>query len=81
MLCGKVRSFHVPSVNAATLAPILREQIAADAHLMADESAQHTLVSREFASRGVVGHEIGEYVRGDIYSKTVEVISRSSGVD
>lgn len=69
---GKVRSFHVPNVNAATLAPILREQISADAHLMTDEGSQYTMVGREFASHGVVGHGIGEYVRGDIHSNTVE---------
>lgn len=69
---GKVRSFHVPSVNAKTLAPILREQIAADARLMTDEASHYTIVGREFADHGVTSHGIGEYVRGDIHSNTVE---------
>lgn len=69
---GKVRSFHVPAVNAKTLAPILREQIAKDARLMTDEAFQYIKVGREFASHGVVHHGIGEYVRGDIHSNTVE---------
>ncbi|HEY6644717.1 IS1595 family transposase [Povalibacter sp.] len=69
---GKARSFHVPNVNAATLAPILREQISADAKLMTDESSAYTLVGREFASHGFTSHGIGEYVRGDIHSNTVE---------
>lgn len=69
---GKARSFHVPNVNAATLAPILRDQISADAKLMTDEGSQYTKVGREFASHGVTAHGIGEYVRGDIHSNTVE---------
>lgn len=69
---GKVRSFHVPNVNAATLAPILREQIAKDARLMTDENFAYIKVGREFAEHGVVKHGIGEYVRGDIHSNTVE---------
>lgn len=69
---GKVRSFHVPTVNAATLAPILRDQISADARLMTDEASHYTAVGREFAEHGVTAHGIGEYVRGDIHSNTVE---------
>src|SRR5690606_39919586 len=51
---GKVRSFHVPSVSAKTLAPILKSQIAADANLMTDEASMYTVVGREFASHNVV---------------------------
>jgi transposase-like protein len=69
---GRVRSFHVPSVTAKTLAPILQEQIAADSRLMTDEASQYTLVGREFADHGVVKHGIGEYVRGDIHTNVVE---------
>jgi len=69
---GKVRSFHVPSVNATTLAPILKDQIASDSRLMTDEASQYTLVGREFADHGVVSHGIGEYVRGDIHTNVVE---------
>lgn len=69
---GRVRSFHVPSVNAATLKPYLKEQIATDSRLMTDEASQYTKVGREFAEHGVVSHGIGEYVRGDIHTNTVE---------
>ncbi|MGB1219943.1 MAG: IS1595 family transposase [Alcanivoracaceae bacterium] len=69
---GRVRSFHVPSVKAATLKPILKEQLAADSRLMTDEASQYTKVGREFAEHGVVAHGIGEYVRGDIHTNTVE---------
>jgi len=66
---GKARSFHVPAVNAKTLAPILREQIAKEACLMTDEAFQYVKVGREFAAHGVTHHGLREYVRGDIHSK------------
>lgn len=69
---GRVRSFHVPSVTAKTLAPILKEQIAADSRIMTDEASQYTLVGRDFAEHGVVSHGIGEYVRGDVHTNVVE---------
>ncbi len=69
---GEVRSFQVPSVSAKTLAPILREQIAADANLMTDDMKCYTLVGREFASHGVVRHSANEYARGNIHTNTIE---------
>lgn len=69
---GKVRSFHVQSVTAKTLAPILKSQIAADAHLMTDEASMYTVVGREFASHNVVSHGAGEYVRGKHHTNTIE---------
>ncbi|MEQ8800313.1 MAG: IS1595 family transposase [Salinisphaeraceae bacterium] len=69
---GKARSFHVPAVNAKTLAPIMREQVDAEANLMTDEASQYTKVGREYASHGVVSHGINEYVRGQIHTNTIE---------
>jgi transposase-like protein len=69
---GRVRSYHVERVNAATLAPILREQIAQDSRIMTDEAFQYIKVGREFADHGVVSHGIGEYVRGDVHTNTIE---------
>ncbi|MCP5137594.1 MAG: IS1595 family transposase [Gammaproteobacteria bacterium] len=73
---GRVRSTHVPAVNAATLRPILREQIKADSHIMTDEAGQYCLtktpLSAEFLSHEYVQHGIGEYVRGDIHTNTIE---------
>lgn len=69
---GRVRSFHVPAVNAKTLCPILKEQIHQDSRLMTDEAGHYTKVGREFGEHGVVGHGIGEYVRGDIHTNVAE---------
>jgi len=69
---GKVRSFHVQSVTAKTLKPILLEQIAKEAHLMTDEASMYTVVGKEFASHSVVNHSSGEYARGMAHTNTIE---------
>ncbi len=69
---GKVRSFHVPRVNAATLLPILKEQIAEDTHIVTDEAGQYVHLNKHFKSHGIVTHSKGEYVRGKIHTNTIE---------
>lgn len=69
---GKVRSFHVASVNADTLKPILKEQISENAHLMTDDAGQYRLIGPEFAKHDIVIHSTGEYVRGKAHTNTVE---------
>jgi hypothetical protein len=69
---GEVRSFHVPSVTAKTLKPILQEQITPEAHLMTDDAGQYRLIGPEFAYHESVNHSNGEYVRGDAHTNTVE---------
>ena len=69
---GMVRSRHVPEVNAETLRPILNEQIETDTILMTDEAGQYRPIGRDFASHETVRHGIGEYVRGDAHTNTIE---------
>jgi transposase-like protein len=69
---GKVRSFHVPEVTAATLRPILVDAIAKDSHFRTDESSVYWAVGEQFATHRTVTHSIGEYVRGDASTNTVE---------
>lgn len=69
---GKVRSVHVPKVNAASLRPILTEQIAKEANLRTDKANYYASVGKEFASHLSVDHGIGEYVRGDAHTNTLE---------
>jgi hypothetical protein len=71
---GKVRSTHTPNVTAKTLRPILEEQLA-DANktkLMTDGEGQYRILADMFASHEVVNHSIGEYVRGEAHTNTVE---------
>jgi transposase-like protein len=49
---GAGRSFHVESIKKEDLAPIVRANIAREAHIMTDEGAQYTQVGREFAGHG-----------------------------
>ncbi len=69
---GQVRSFHIASVTADTLKPILKEQISKDAHLMTDDARQYITLGKEFAKHDVVKHNAGEYVRGDVHTNTAE---------
>jgi transposase-like protein len=67
---GRVRSHHVPTVTAKTLRPILHEQIHADTTVMSDDGGAR--LGKEFAKHATVNHSIGEYVRGDAHTNTIE---------
>ena len=70
---GKVRSFHVPAVNARTLRPILVTHADRGSYLMTDEAGAYVRVGREFSGHGTVNHSINEYVRGGFwYTNTAE---------
>ena len=69
---GEKRSFHVANVNAATVAPILKAQVAQSARLMTDEAGYYKKVGKHFASHEAVNHSKKEYVRGDVTSNTAE---------
>ena len=70
---GRVRSHHVPAVNAKTLRPILVSQIDRKSYLMTDEAGAYISVGREFSGHGTVNHSIDEYVRGAFHhTNTVE---------
>ena len=68
---GRVRSQHVPGVNASTLRPILIAQLDADTRLMTDDAGQYRNIHRDFRHEAV-NHGIGEYVRGEAHTNTVE---------
>ena len=69
---GHKRSFHVASVTAATVTPILKEHIASKARVMTDELSVYKRLGTHFAEHGVVNHSKKEYVRFDITTNTVE---------
>jgi len=70
---GKARSFHLPSVNAANLRPVLNAQLnTAKTRLMTDGEGQYRILAPMFASHETVNHSGGEYVRGDAHTNTVE---------
>ncbi len=69
---GRVRSQHVPAVNAKTLRPILQAQIDGASVVVTDEGGALKRVGSEFERHQSVNHSIGEYVRGDTHTNTIE---------
>ena len=69
---GSVRSFHVASINGATLKKALHDHIAKDAHLMTDDLHMYRRIGKHFASHEAVNHSKGEYARGHVSTNTVE---------
>lgn len=67
---GKVRSHHIATVNATTLKPILEAQIHADTAVYSDMGGSRSATM--FEKHGMVNHGIGEYVRGEVHTNTVE---------
>ena len=70
---GSSRSFHVEGVKKDDLAPLVRANVAREAHLMTDEANQYTQLGKEFANHGKVDHSREEYAYRD--RKTNMVIS------
>lgn len=69
---GAVRSFHVPNVTAKMLHPIIAKHAHLDSRFMTDESNIYAVPGWNFKSHEAVNHSIKEYVRGDVYTNTVE---------
>ena len=70
---GGARSFHIQTVDSATLKPILLEQLnVAKTRLMTDGERPLRALKSIVASQETVNHEVGEYVRGDVHTNTVE---------
>ncbi len=71
---GRVKSHHVADVTADALRPILKAQLenAAKTRFMTDGEGQYRILADMFKSHEAVNHSIGEYVRGNAYTNTVE---------
>jgi transposase-like protein len=69
---GRVRAFHVPSVNTETLKPILEGQIAKTARLMTDTAPVYSKIGQSFASHETVNYLAKEYARGDVTTNSAE---------
>lgn len=69
---GRVQSHHVPAVTSKTLGPILHAQIHGKTYVMTDEGATAKSLGKRFEKHGSVNHSIGEYVRGDVHTNTIE---------
>ena len=72
---GRARSMVVDDLKAATIVPILKENIAREARVMTDEAGQYKHLTRTFADHGFTRHGQGEYVSREdrtIHTNTIE---------
>lgn len=69
---GRVRSFNVPDVTAATLREVISKHVDFASHFRTDEARYYRDIGNLFASHEVVAHFIDEYVRGDAHVTTAE---------
>jgi transposase-like protein len=69
---GRVRSFPVERVTAENLKAIIKSTVAPTSKLMTDEFVSYQGLKKDFADHQTVNHSIGEYVRGEAGTNTVE---------
>jgi transposase-like protein len=69
---GNVRSFHIPDVTANTLKEKLNANVHKSARLMTDDAMVYNKLGNAFLDHQSVNHSIGEYVRDDAHTNTVE---------
>ena len=72
---GRTRSMVVDGITVAHVTPILKENIAAEAHLLTDDAGQYRWMHRHFASHNTTAHKSGQYVNPEnplIHTNTIE---------
>ena len=68
---GAVRSFHVPDVKGSTFREIVEAHLDGKTVVYTDDNRTTKFAVQKFET-GAVNHSIGEYVRGDIHTNTIE---------
>ncbi|MEI4194885.1 IS1595 family transposase [Roseovarius sp. E0-M6] len=68
---GRVQSFHVKKADKASVLPILRDNLDAEAKVITDESGLYGKLDAEYM-HAFVNHGRGEYGRGIIHTNTIE---------
>jgi transposase-like protein len=69
---GQSRAMVVDAVNAATIVPIVQQNIDRETHIMTDESNAYRHLNKAFAGHSTVNHNQGEYGRGTVHTNTIE---------
>ncbi|MBX9930477.1 MAG: IS1595 family transposase [Methylobacterium sp.] len=69
---GTVRSFHPGVADKVAVTAIVKENIAKESKFFTDESRLYTGLSAHFVEHSTVKHSVGEYVRGEVHSNTIE---------
>jgi transposase-like protein len=71
---GEVRSVHAKDLTQKSIREIVMRNALRTSHLMTDESNVYPGIGREFASHETVQHTADEYVRGLVYTNTIESV-------
>lgn len=70
---GRVRSHHVPAVTARNIGKILKAQLREGSKIYTDQAKVYQgLDAVRVRPTATVNHSIGEYVRGDVHTNTIE---------
>ena len=69
---GEARSFLAATSTNEEVANIVRANVARESRLLTDDAQLYWKVGREFGAHKRVRHSIGEYVRGDVHTNTIE---------
>ncbi|HEY8696842.1 MAG TPA: IS1595 family transposase [Rhizomicrobium sp.] len=69
---GRVRSFHVPRADKATVTRIVNDNLRYETRLMTDEAKIYHYIGDHVASHESIQHSKEEYVRGDVHTNSVE---------
>ena len=69
---GSVRSVRIPNLSRSGIEQIIRENVHLDSRLMTDTAAYYRRLLEGFAGHETVNHLQEEYVRGEVYTNTLE---------
>ena len=69
---GKAKSVVIDTLSKRSILPILRDNIAKDAHINTDEASYYRTLNKEFDQHSFVNHQAKEYARGKVTTNTVE---------
>lgn len=69
---GDVRAAHIPNARLNTLKDRMLDNMDPDCRLMTDQWAAYKSIGKPFKSHETVKHSLMEYVRGDVYTNTIE---------
>ncbi len=69
---GEVRSKQIDKLTSKNLKAYIRENVDKDSTIITDEFRSYNGLNKEFKDHQTVNHSKKEYVRGDVYTNTVE---------
>lgn len=69
---GNVRAMVMPTVNAANVKTMIRQNVDKSAKVYTDESSIYKGLKKEYKTHATVNHSKKEYARGDVTTNTIE---------